>query len=296
MSVRIGTNPIAWSNDDMRELGGGISLETCLTQARAAGFEGIELGHKFPRTSAALRPILEKYEIGLIGGWYSTGLLMRSVSDEIKAAAGHMALLRDMGCSVFIMAETTNAVHGTRAVPVSQRPVLAAADWAEFGKRMSAFSAWLRDQNFTPAYHHHMGTVVETHEEIDRFMDLAGESAGLLLDTGHAAFAGADPAGLARAYAPHITHVHCKDIRLSVRAAALERDASFLGAVVDGVFTVPGDGDVDFGAVLAEMSTAGYTGWLVVEAEQDPEKADPEAYARLGFANLESFAVTAGLK
>jgi len=296
VGIRIGINPIAWSNDDMRELGAEISLETCLTQAKAAGFEGIELGHKFPRTSAALRPILDDHGIELIGGWYSTELLTRPVSDEWKAAEDHLALLKEMGCPVFIMAETSDAVHGERGVPLSRRPVLEPGGWAEFGRRMSEFSIRLRDQGILPAYHHHMGTVVETSEEIARFMEATGEAVGLLLDTGHASFAGIDPAALARAYGPRITHVHCKDIRLPVRTEALKSDASFLDAVLDGVFTVPGDGDVDFGSVLTEMSKAAYGGWLVVEAEQDPEKADPETYANLGFANLQSFAADAGLK
>jgi inosose dehydratase len=303
MGIRIGTNPIAWSNDDMRELGAEISLETCLSQAKAAGFEGIELGHKFPRTSAALRPILDDHGIALIGGWHSTQLLTRLVSDEWKAAEDHLALLKDMGCTVFIMAETSDAVHGERGVPLSRRPVLEPGGWAEFGRRMSEFSTRLRDQGYLPAFHHHMGTVVETAEEIARFMEETSDAVGLLLDTGHAAFAGAGPTELARTYGSRITHVHCKDIRLSVRTAALESDASFLDAVVgnvstapgEGIFTVPGDGDVDFASVLAEMKKAAYDGWLVVEAEQNPEKADPERYANLGFANLQFFATDAGL-
>ena len=296
MGIRLGTNPIAWSNDDWRELGADISLDSCLSQARAAGFEGIELGHKFPRTSAQLRPLMDRHSIELIGGWYSTELLRRSVAEEMQAAQDHMALLEDMGCTIFIMAETSNAIHSDRAIGLSQSPVLAAADWAEFGRRMTEFAARLGDRGLVPAYHHHMGTVVETSEEIARFMEATDEGVGLLLDTGHAAFAGADPSVLARAYASRITHVHCKDIRLPVRKAALHSDASFLDAVIEGVFTVPGDGGVDFPSVLAEMGKAAYGGWLVVEAEQDPEKADPETYANLGFTNLQSFAADAGLK
>ncbi len=295
MGIRIGANPIAWSNDDMRELGADISLETCLGQARAAGFEGIELGHKFPRTSAALGPILDDHGIALIGGWHSTELLNRPAADEWTACEDHLALLKEMRCTVFIMAESSGAVHGERGFPLSRRPVLDPCVWPEFGRRMSVFCSRVRDRGLLPAFHHHMGTVVETEDEIARYMDVTGDAAGLLLDTGHATFAGADPAALARTYGSRITHVHCKDIRLPARAAALESGASFLDAVLDGVFTVPGDGDVDFASVLAEMSKAGYAGWLVVEAEQDPEKADPETYANMGFANLRSLAAGAGL-
>ncbi len=295
MTIRMGTNPIAWSNDDMRELGADISLDTCLAQARSAGFQGMELGHKFPRTSAELRPVMEQHHIDLIGGWYSTGLLSRSAAEEWDAAGDHIRLLKDMGCEVFIMAETSGAVHGLRGSALSKRPILEMADWDGFTTRMAEFSSRLRDQGFLPAYHHHMGTVVETSREIDRYMDGVGDAAGLLLDTGHATFAGVDPYELARTYGARITHVHCKDIRLAVSVKAAQSDASFLDAVVDGVFTVPGDGDVNFAKVLAEMKKHDYDGWLVVEAEQDPAVADPEYYANLGFANLRSLAVEAGL-
>lgn len=294
MSVTIGINPIGWSNDDMHELGGDIPLETCLTQAKAAGFAGIELGHKFPRTGARLRPVLENHGLALVGGWYSLGLLKRSAAEEMEAASGHIALLKDLGVKVFIMAETTDAVHSDPALPLSQSPALEPGDWAGFGQRMGEFCAGLRDQGLLPAYHHHKGTVVETRDEIDRFMEVAGPAIGLLLDTGHALFAGVDPVGLARDYGAQITHVHCKDIREKVRAA-MAPDASFLDGVVDGVFTVPGDGDVDFAAVLSEVAKTPYDGWLVVEAEQDPQKANPEHYANLGFANLHSLAAQAGL-
>ncbi|MHA1524539.1 MAG: myo-inosose-2 dehydratase [Alphaproteobacteria bacterium] len=294
MSVTIGINPIGWSNDDMHTLGGDIPLETCLAQAKAAGFAGIELGHKFPRTSDRLRPVLQNHGLALVGGWYSLGLLQRTAAQEFAAASGHISLIKDLGAKIFIMAETTNAVHGAPGLPLAQTPVLDPGDWAPFGRRMGEFCVMLRDQGLAPAYHHHMGTVVETRDEIDRFMAVSGPEVGLLLDTGHATFAGVDPARLARDYGAQITHVHCKDIRENVRAA-LAPDASFLDGVIEGVFTVPGDGDVDFTGALSEIAKTPYEGWLVVEAEQDPKKADPEQYANLGFTNLHSLAAQAGL-
>ena len=294
MNIRIGTNPIAWSNDDMPELGADISLDTCLTQAKAAGYEGMELGHKFPRDGKQLAPVLERHGLDLIGGWYSTNLLERGERAEMKAAADHVRLLKDMGCTVFIMAETTGAVHGDRRVPLSQKPVLDDGQWPMFCARMNGFSAWLRDQDLLPAYHHHMGTVVETEEEIRRFMDGADDSAGLLIDSGHAAFAGANMLDLARDFAGRITHVHCKDIRPDVLQAATAQECSFLDAVVDGVFTVPGDGGLDFSALLNVLRQGGYSGWLVVEAEQDPARADPERYAKMGHDNLARMAAAAG--
>ncbi len=295
MGVTFGINPIGWSNDDMRELGGWIPLETCLSEARGAGFTGIELGNKFPRQADELRPIMEAHDIALVGGWYSSGLLARSAAEEIAAMQDHLTLIKAMGCTVFILAETTGAVHGDKTSTLSSRPKLTAGGWAAFGRQMSEVCAYLRDQGLAPAYHHHMGTVVETAEEIDRFMDSTDDSVGLLLDTGHAAFAGIDPVALAKTYAQRVTHVHCKDLRGAVCEEARNRDVSFLDAVVDGVFTVPGDGDVDFPPVLAEMARAGYRGWLVVEAEQDPEKANPKTYAEMGHANLSRMAAEAGL-
>lgn len=295
MSVRLGTNPIAWSNDDLRELGGATSLATCLTEARAAGFTGIELGHKFPRAAAELRPILAAHDLALVSGWYSGALLRQSAEAEIAALQHHMKLLKEMGCDVLIFAETSNATHGDRGAPISARPVLPARDWKEFGRKVSAVGGYLADHGLRLVYHHHMGTIVQSAADIGAFMDNTRDVVGLLLDTGHATYGGADPVQLARAYAPRIGHVHCKDVRKAVMEESLAADRSFLDAVVAGVFTVPGDGGVDFAAALRELAAAGYAGWLVVEAEQDPETYDPAVYADLGFRNLAGFAEAAGL-
>jgi inosose dehydratase len=293
--VRLGTNPIAWSNDDLRRLGGDTPLEACLKEAAEAGYAGIELGHKFPRDAASLGPILEQHGLALISGWWSSGLLGHSAEEEMARMRPHLDLLRAMGCSVLILAETTGAVHGSQATPLSARPRLAEDEWPEFAARLNEVAARVADAGLHLAYHHHMGTVVESAAEVDRLMERTGEAVGLLLDTGHAAFAGADPAALAHRHAGRIVHVHCKDLRAPAFAAVRERDSSFLDAVIDGVFTVPGDGTVDFPAVLGVLGRSGYEGWLVVEAEQDPDKADPRAYAELGYDNLRRFAAAAGL-
>jgi myo-inosose-2 dehydratase len=295
MTVKLGTNPIAWSNDDLRALGGATPLEACLTEARAAGFTGIELGHKFPRVAAELRPILAAHDLQLVSGWYSSALLLQSAEAEIAAIQHHMKLLKDMGCGVLIFAETSNAIHGDRAAPISARPVLPARDWKDFGRKVTRVAAYLADQGLRLSYHHHMGTVVQSEADIAAFMENTGDIVGLLLDTGHATFGGADPATLAKAYAPRISHVHCKDVRRSVMAESIAADRSFLDAVVAGVFTVPGDGDVDFLPVLRAVAAAGYAGWLVVEAEQDPDQANPAQFAALGHRNLARFAEAAGL-
>jgi inosose dehydratase len=294
MTIRIGTNPIAWSNDDLRELGGATPLETCLAEARQAGYAGIEMGHKFPREPEALRAVLERHDLALVSGWYSANLLQRSAAAEMIAMYPYLQLLRDLGSRVLILAECSNAIHDDRTVPLSRRPVLADGDWHQFAARLTELADLARSAGMTITYHHHMGTIVQTEAEIDRLMTLTGANLRLLLDTGHATFAGADSVTLARRHRGRITHVHCKDVRPAVMAAALAADQSFLDAVVDGVFAVPGDGCVDFPAVLAALP--GYDGWLVVEAEQDPGKAPPLIHARRGYANLARDAARAGLR
>jgi len=295
MAVRIGTNPIAWSNDDLRELGGETPLEVCLAEAREAGYAGIELGHKFPRDAQVLKPILDDHDLQLVSGWYSSNLLERSAATEIEALQPHLQLLQAFDCNVMVFAETTGAVHGSREIPLSWRPVLDQSQWAEFYERITEVAAYLAGQGIALAYHHHMGTVIETANEIDQLMASTGDSVGLLIDTGHLAFAGADPTEVFQRYADRVVHIHCKDVRPAALIQAKTTDSSFLGAVIDGVFTVPGDGAVDFGAVLAAAADAGYAGWLVVEAEQDPAKANPLHYASLGWRNLTELTTAAGL-
>jgi inosose dehydratase len=293
MAVRIGANPIGWSNDDLRELGGAMSLEACLAQAKEAGFDGMELGHKFPREAPALRDVLGRFGLDLVSGWYSAELLRRSPEEEMRALRPHLDLLKAMGCAVLVFAETSNAVHGDRAKPLEERPRLAPEEWAEFGRRITAVADAVLSEGVRLVYHHHMGTVVESEADIDAFMQATGPSVHLLLDTGHATFAGADPAALARRYRERISHFHAKDVRREVMERARRERLSFLDAVIAGVFTVPGDGCVDYPAVLAELP--GYSGWAVVEAEQDPDKAHPLTYAKMGYKNLRRYFADAGL-
>ncbi len=293
MAVRFGTNPIAWSNDDLRELGGKTPLETCLKEAKEAGYEGIELGHKFPREANALKDVLGTAGLALVSGWYSCALLAREPQEEIRKLRPHLDLLKALGSNILIFAETSNATHGDRGKPLSQRPKLKSADWREFGQRVTEVAEAVAKEGIALTYHHHMGTVVQSAEDIAAFMESTGSAVNLLLDTGHATFGGADPVVLAKNYRTRIAHVHCKDVRRKVLADARAKDWSFLDAVVEGCFTVPGDGMVDFPAVLGEL--AGYSGWLVVEAEQDPEKANPLKYATMGCANLKRYAKDARL-
>jgi inosose dehydratase len=294
MSVRLGINPITWTNDDMPELGGDIPLETCLAETRLAGFSGIEMGGKFPRDAATLRPILDRHGLALVSGWYSAQLCRRSAAEEAKAVEAHLSLLAAMGCEVMVFAEGHGSTDGDPTMPLSRRPILADAHWPEFCERLNAIAGHLRSRGVRLAFHHHMGTVVQTEAEIDRLMASTDDDVGLLLDTGHLVFAGGDPVAVARRHAKRIVHVHCKDVRRAVLDDVLRDDRSFLRAVLDSVFTVPGDGCIDFAAVLGELRGGGYRGWLVVEAEQDPAKAHPLTYARMGFANLDEAARAVG--
>lgn len=293
MSVRLGVNPIAWSNDDLRSLGGATPLETCLREARAAGFTGIELGHKFPREAGALRAVLGDHDLQLVSGWYSTNLLARDVQAEMEAIGPHLDLLSALGSDVVILAETVGAIHGELSQPIQNSPRLGNEEIRALAQRFGELAKHISGRGLKTAYHHHMGTVIETRDQIDALMSGAGDDLGLLLDTGHAQFAGADPIRLADDYRDRITHVHCKDIRADRLDRA--RGMSFLDAVVDGVFTVPGDGCVNYPVVLNILAAADYDGWMVVEAEQDPEKANPKDYAFLGFRNLKKYAEDAGL-
>ncbi len=284
MQVRLGANPIIWSNDDLRELGADITLETCLGEARAAGFEGMELGHKFPREAHALAAVLERFSLKCVSGWYSAELLVWGAREELTRLRPHLELLKAMGSPVLVFAEVSHAVHGDLSRPLSERPVLTARDWGKLGKRLTEVAAATAAEGVRLAYHPHMGTVVQSEADIDALMAATGPEVGLLLDTGHAALAGADPAALARRYAPRIVHVHAKDVRAKIAAQARSANWSFLRAVLAGVFTVPGDGDVAFEPVFAALRD--YCGWVVLEAEQDPRIANPLTYARLGYQHL----------
>ncbi len=296
MAVRIGINPLTWTNDDMPELGADTPLETCLTEAKQAGYDGVELGNKFPRKTELLKPILNQHGLALASGWYSARLLERSAGEEIKAVQDHLALLKGLGCTAMVFAEVSGCVHGDRGTPLSKRPVIKSeAQWKAFGVAMTEVGKYLKTQGMTLAYHHHMGTVVETEAEIDKLMAVTGPEVGLLLDTGHLTFAGGDPVAVAKRHLKRIVHVHCKDLRPDVLTQAKGGDWPFLKAVLAGVFTVPGDGSIDYEPVLTPLAKGGYKGWLVVEAEQDPAKAHPLTYARKGHDYLRPLAKKIGL-
>lgn len=292
--IRIGANPICWSNDDMVEIGGTIPLETCLREAKEIGIEGMELGNKFPKTAAELKAKLADFGLVFVSGWYSTFLLERDADAEFAAAEEAIALRKGAGAEVLIVCECTRTVHGVKSAPLSKRPVLTDAEWSVFLPRMTRFAELVKGAGLQLVYHHHMGTVIQTEAEIDRFMAGTGPAVKLLLDTGHATWGGADPVRLARLYRDRIGHVHAKDVREDVRAESERNDWSFLDSVLAGVYTVPGDGRVDYVSTFRQIPD--YSGWVIIEAEQDPEKANPYEYVSMGYANLVRFLKESGLR
>jgi inosose dehydratase len=294
MAVRLGINPITWTNDDLPSLGGDTPLEICLSETRIAGFSGTEMGGKFPRKSAELAPILARHRLDLVSGWYDGRIHERELDAEWDAVLPHLTLLRDLGCRHIVYADTSGRSEGDLFAPISRRPRLADSDWPDYGRRITRLAERMAEFGVAMAFHHHMGTIVETDEEVGRLMAATGDAVGLLFDTGHSLFSGGDPVALLKRHVDRVVHVHCKDARKDVFQKARATDESFMQAVLDGVFTMPGDGFVDFPAVLTILNDAGYAGWLVAEAEQDPAKAHPLTYAKLGFANLARMALQAG--
>lgn len=295
MSVRIGINPLTWTNDDLPSLGADTPLEVCLSEGKQAGFSGFELGNKFPRQAEVLGPILDSHGLSLVSGWYSGELLTRSVEDEIEAIQDHLNLLKSLGATVMVFCEVTGCIHGAQDTPLSHRPVMTAEQWKLLGEKLTALADYTQSQGVQIAYHHHMGTVVETEAEIDLLMQHTGEAVGLLLDTGHLTYAGGDPIAVQKRHAQRINHVHCKDVRADVLADSKNRNLSFLDSVLNGVFTVPGDGSIDYATLFSGLKTSDYSGWLVVEAEQDPVIAHPLTYATLGANNLKALCKNSGL-
>lgn len=287
MSIRFGVSPIAWINDDLPELGGDTPVETVLRDAHALGFEGIELGGKFSRDAIRLGTQLSTHELALIGGWWSAALLVRSVEEEIEALQPHLQLLEALGSGVFIIAECSNSVHGNRHRPLSTSPRLPESQWPEFGERLSTLARYLEDRGLRLAYHFHLGTVVEREEDLERFVVHTDPRVGLVVDTGHAALGGIDAERSIRRYPDRVAHVHTKDVRRQVFNDVRSRNGSFLDGVLAGMFTAPGDGDLDFRGVAQALIDIDYDGWVVVEAEQDPALADPRAYSRIGLQTVQ---------
>lgn len=296
--IRFGTNPIAWANDDDQSLGANIPTDRILDEAgRQIGFVGIENGHRWPQDDPeALRALLADYGMVFISGWHSLNLLAHSVEDEKAAIQSHLDKLKHNGCTVCIVCETSNSVQGLDQ-PVSTRVVLSDDEMRDFAAKVEEIAAFCADQGIDLVYHHHMGTVVQSPDDIDRFMAATGPATKLLFDAGHCAFGGGDPAKVLAKYVDRVRHFHAKNVRSEIRDRMDAEGMSFMDGVRAGVFTVPGDqeGSVDFAPLLKILAENGYDGWIVIEAEQDPNQRNPLLYQTLGLATLKRLARETGL-
>ncbi len=279
-------SPIAWWNDDLPELSEDVSLEECLRQSRSAGFIGMELGRRFPRDPDVMLPILRAADVTLCGGWFSGTLVDEEPAANRERIAPMIELFKAVGAPCIVYGEVGRSIQGDRTRPLATKPRLGDDEMKAYGRRLTAFGEWCAEQGMPLVYHHHMAAVVETEPELDAFMTASGEGIGLLLDAGHLAFAGGDVLRAIDRHHARIKHVHVKDIRRAVVDGLDRTRQSFLDAVALGVFTVPGDGSLDFGAIVQRLADHGYEGWFVVEAEQDPKSNPPLRMAQVGHAEL----------
>ena len=287
MKIKLGMSPISWTNDDLPELGGETTLETCLSETLEAGFIGTELGGKFPKNKNELKSALGKNNLKLISGWYSGTLINNDIKSEIVRITPQLNLFKDVGASVIVYGETFNTVQNKIEIPLNKRPKLNQYDINEYGKKLTKLAEHCAEQGVPLTFHHHMGTAVESEDEINKVMLSTGKDVGLLLDTGHLYFAEGSYKNILSKFGDRINHVHTKDIRLNILKTINKSKDSFLNCVLKGVFTVPGDGVIDYEDFISRLFDTGYEGWIVVEAEQDPKKANPLKYAKKGYNSLE---------
>ncbi|HRO12856.1 myo-inosose-2 dehydratase [Amaricoccus sp.] len=295
--ILYGTNPIAWSNDDDTSIGDHLSLEDCLSDCQKIGFDGIEKGHKMPDDGRALKARLGEYGLRFAAGWHSTNILVNDIDTEKRALKAWIEFTKAAGGDHINACECSNTVHGNDKVAVNDRPIMTDAEWERFSKGYEELSRFAADAGVKMGYHHHMGTIIESAADIDRFMAMAGPHTRLLLDTGHCAFGGADPAEVAGKYMDRVTHIHAKNVRPEIMREVRDRNLSFLEGVRRGAFTVPGDpeGCVAFEPVLKIAADHGYAGWLVIEAEQDSAVRNPFQYQKMGLTALRAMAREVGL-
>ena len=285
-AIRIGINPISWSNDDLPSLGGETPLSTALSEGKQIGYEGFELNGKFPKSAQGVADVLRPYDLALVSGWYSSRLAQRSAAEEIDAIASHVQLLAQNGAKVLVYGEVADSIQGQR-IPLVERPrFYTERAWQDYADKLNELARYTLSHGIRLAYHHHMGAYVESPSDIDTLMRLTGPEVGLLFDAGHCYMGGGEPVEVLRTHIDRVCHVHFKDVRKPVVQLARNNLWSFPDCIINGTFTVPGDGDIDFGELLDVLLAADYHGWRVVEAEQDPAVAPSFAYAQKGFQTL----------
>lgn len=285
-AIRIDINPISWSNDDLPSLGGETPLSTALSEGKQIGYEGFELNGKFPKDAKGVADVLRPYDLALVSGWYSSRLAQRSAAQEIDAIASHVQLLAQNGATVLVYGEVADSIQGQR-IPLIERPRFHTEQaWQAYADKLNELARFTLSQGIRLAYHHHMGAYVESPSDIDTLMRLTDPEVGLLFDAGHCYMGGGEPVEVLRKHIDRVCHVHFKDVRKPVVQLARNHLWSFPDCIINGTFTVPGDGDIDFAELLDVLLAADYHGWLVVEAEQDPAVAPSFAYAQKGYQTL----------
>ena len=270
----------------MPELGGDTSLEQCLSEASQAGFIGIESGGKFPKKSEELIPKLKEFNLSLCSGWYGANLRKNSIEEEKQSIEDQLKLFKECNAPCIVFAEVSGSIQGDPNRKLSTRPQMEKEEAEKYYNKISEMGKYLEDQGMPLAYHHHMGTVIETEEDTIRLLENTHESVKLTLDTGHMLFAKGESLKILNYFSERLIHMHCKDIRKEVLENSLKNDLSFRGAFLEGAFTVPGDGCIDYKPLFDVLKKINYSGWLVVEAEQDPAKANPLEYAKIGYNYL----------
>lgn len=289
--VRLACSPLSWTNDVLEDLGGDTPVEQCLSEIVLAGYEGTELGRKYPRNAQDLASLLAPHRLDLASGWYSGRLAERTVEEEWADVASHAQLLRAMSCSVMVYGECGAMTPSPAPLdePMSRRRVLSHAEMRAYASRLSAFDERLQTRyGIRLAYHHHLMMVAESFQEICQVFDALSTGVGLLLDTGHAMAAGFDYRRLIDRYGDRICHIHLKDVRPAILERVRGQDLSFNAAVRAGLFAVPGDGCIDFAPLTMFVRQGGYRGWMVVEAEQDPQRVPALAAVRRGRDHVQS--------
>lgn len=292
MQIKIGIAPIGWSNDDLHQLGGDIPFQQCIEEMHQAGYAGCEVGHKFPRDPVALKQALKPLNLQIASAWFSCRFTELDLYQEtVSAFAEHLRFLKAMGSKLVVVCETGHSIHTDRQRPVTgiHKSTFTQEQWQALIDGLHQLGKMAREQNMCIAYHHHMGTGIQTFEEVTRLMDnTRPELVSLLVDTGHMVYAGGDAVRLITQQGQRVKHVHLKDIRKDILQQVKQQEMSFMDGVIAGVFTVPGDGDIDFTPVFEALARLDYQGWLVVEAEQDPAKANPLEYAQKGYQFIQT--------
>lgn len=281
--VFLGIAPIGWCNDDMPELGGESTFRQIISEMALAGFTGSEIGNKYPSDPQELKKELDLRGMRIASRWFSSFLVDKPYEDTEREFKRELDFLAAVGANRINVSEQSRSIQGLMDTPVlaGRKPVMTEAEWARFTRGLDRLGKIASERGFKMCFHHHMGTVIQSAEETDRMMASTNpEYVFLCYDTGHFTFAGEDPLAMLKKYAARVGHVHLKDMRLNVVRKARAEGWSFLKAVREGAFTVPGDGDVNFDPILKLLSEARYEGWLLVEAEQDPAKANPLEYAQ----------------